>query len=30
MADERWSRLRELFDRVRELPSGERDDGSRA
>ncbi len=25
MADERWSRLRELFDRVRELPSGERD-----
>jgi eukaryotic-like serine/threonine-protein kinase len=25
MADERWSRLRELFERVRELPSGERD-----
>ena len=25
MADERWTRLRELFDRVRELPSGERD-----
>lgn len=25
MADTRWSRLRELFDRVRELPSGERD-----
>ncbi|MBK7368180.1 MAG: serine/threonine protein kinase [Candidatus Eisenbacteria bacterium] len=25
MADARWSRLRDLFERVRELPSGERD-----
>jgi serine/threonine protein kinase len=24
MTDERWSRLRELFDRLRELPAGER------